>query len=93
MLALWDSNVFNIVALIKADKRVVETKASGTLTIENITGYSHREVVEEALPAGGTLQEVVNLTLEGRFSSTPMLLHVVTTLPRVTIATSGGTQQ
>ena len=30
-----------------------------------LTSYSHREVVEEALPAGGPLQEVVDVALEG----------------------------
>lgn len=59
----------------------------------NVCKYSHREVVQEALPAGGTFQEVVNLTLKGRFSSTPMFLHAVTTLPRVTIAPSVCAQQ
>ena len=61
--------------------------------IYKIDRYLHREVVQEALPASGTLQEVVNLALKGRLSSTPMFLHVITTLPRVTFAAGVCTQQ
>ena len=41
--------------------------------------YLHREVVEEALPAGGSLQEVVDVALEG----VPHPLLVVVDLPEV----------
>ncbi|KAL0128005.1 hypothetical protein PUN28_003328 [Cardiocondyla obscurior] len=39
------------------------------------------EVIQEALPARGTFQEVVNLTLESGFPGTSMFLDTVTTFP------------
>lgn len=51
--------------------------------------YLHTKVINEALPAGGPLQEVIHLTLEGSLASTSMITAQVTAVEYLSFLEEG----